>query len=290
VARRYAWMNHNVFDNVKELGETSFKNRIKLNQTFLAADLRICLSGIKIHQDAGYGGGAKAVLPGVSHLSTVEYNHEVILRNTKTAGPVRIFKNEMRLDMIEAARMAKVDFTAQVIYNQKLRPTAVFAGDIVDAHHAGVRLAAKHYCTKTFKNADIVVTNGYPQNAQAFHSQRWIARSVREGGTGVLIVQHPLALDPIHFLNNRLAGRNGVSYFDLTERRRNAPQPKNSQLIVYSQYTDQMQRNNYSKTTKFCDKWSDVLAILQERHKGDSVKVAVYPYGGMQHEEIELDG
>ena len=29
-----------------------------LNQTFLAADLKICLSGIKVHQDAGYGGGA----------------------------------------------------------------------------------------------------------------------------------------------------------------------------------------------------------------------------------------
>lgn len=290
IARRFAWMNHNVFDNVKDVGETSFKNRIKLNQTFLAADLRICLSGIKVHQDAGYGGGAKAVLPGVSHLSTVEYNHGAILRNIKTAGPVRIFKNEMRLDMIEAAKMANVGFTVQVIYNQKLRPTAVFSGDIVDAHHAGVRVAAKHYCTPTFKDADIVVTNGYPQNAQAFHAQRWIARSVREGGTGVLVVQHPLALDPIHYLNNRLAGLRGASYFDLTARRLKSPSPRHSRLIVYSQYTDRMQRNNYSSDTKFCDKWADVVALLQEWHKGDSVKVAVYPYGGMQHEEIELDG
>jgi len=289
IATRYAWMNHNVFDNLKELGETTFKNRVRINRTFLSADLKVCLSGIKVHQDAGYGGGAKAVMPGVAGLSTVEYNHQIILRQIKTAGPVRIFKNEMRLDMIEAARMAKVDFTVQIMYNEKLRPTHIFSGDIVEAHHAGVRVAAKQYCTPTLKDADIVVTNGYPQNAQAFHARRWIQYSVREGGTGVLIVQHPLALDPIHYLNNRVAGLDGSTYFDLTTRRLNGQNPKNTALIVYSKYTDRSQINNYPRNTKFCDQWEDVIKILQSLHKG-SVRVAVYPYGGMQHQEIELDG
>ncbi len=289
VARRFAWVNHNLFANVREVGVTSFKNTIKLNQTFLGADLKICLSGIKIHNDAGYGGGAKAILPGLSCLETIEYNHNVILRRNPTAGPVKVFRNEMRKDMIEAARMAKVDFSVQILYNHKLQPTHVFSGDIVDAHHAGVRVAAKHYSTPTFREADIVVTNGYPQNAQAFHAQRWIARSVREGGTGVLIIQHPLGLDPVHYLNNRTAGRNGSTYYQIAERSRNAPLPKNSSLIVYSQYMDRQQMNTYPRATAFADKWEDVIRILRERHKG-TVRVAVYPYGGMQHEEIELDG
>jgi nickel-dependent lactate racemase len=289
VARRFAWVNHNAFANLKEVGTTSFGNRIQLNQTFLAADLKICLSGIKVHNDAGYGGGAKAVMPGVAWLESVEYNHNVILRNTKTAGPVRVFQNEMRKDMIEAARMARVDFSVQILYNHKLRATHVFSGDIVEAHHAGVRVAARHYRTPTFQNADIVVTNGYPQNAQAYHSQRWIARSVREGGTGVLIIQHPLGLDPVHYLNNRTAGRDGSSYFKTAERRRNAKLPRNSALIVYSQYMDRQQRNTFPRATAFADKWEDVIRLLQERHKG-TPRVAVYPYGGMQHQEIDLDG
>ncbi|MGE5568368.1 MAG: lactate racemase domain-containing protein [Rhodospirillales bacterium] len=289
IARRFPWMNHNVFANVREVGVTSFKNRVRLNQTFLAADLKICLSGIKIHNDAGYGGGAKAVLPGLACLETVEYNHNVLMRGNPTTGPVKVFKNEMRLDMIEAARMAKVDFSVQIMYNHKLQPTHVFSGDIVEAHHAGVRVAAKHYCTPTFKDADIVVTNGYPQNAQAFHAQRWIARSVREGGTGVLIIQHPLGLDPVHYLNNRTAGRNGSTYYQIAERRRNARLPRNSALIVYSQYMDRQQMDTYPRATAFADKWEDVIRILRERHKG-TARVAVYPYGGMQHEELELDG
>ena len=82
----------------------------------------------------------------------------------------------------------------------------------------GCRVAAKTYCTPTLKDADIVVANGYPQNAQAFHGGLWINHSVRDGGTGVLVVQHPLGLDPVHYLNNRLAGLSGATQFDLTSR------------------------------------------------------------------------
>jgi len=289
IALKYAWKNHSCFYGCKEIGTTSFKTVVQVNQDFLGADLKITLSGIKVHYDAGYGGGAKAVLPGLSHIDTIERNHNVLLRQTKTAGPVRIFKNEMRLDMIEAARMAKVDFSVQTMYNEKLRPVHVFAGDIVDAHHAAVRVAAKSDCTETFQNPDIVVSNAYPQNAQAFHGARWLRYSIKPGGTGVLIVQHPLTLDPIHFLNNRSASRSGTSWF-ASRNRMGGGMGQNTGLIVYSQYLSQNLRNNYPATTQFATKWEEVIKMLKERHKGTGVQVAVYPYGGMQHQEIELDG
>ncbi len=292
IAGRYAWLNHDVFDNVKEVGTTTRGNRVLLNQTFLGADLKICISGVKVHQDAGYGGGAKAILPGLAALPTVEYNHTQILTKVRTTGPVRIFHNDMRQDMIEAARMAKVDYTIQILYNQHLQPTRIWGGDIVDAHHAAVRVAAHTYCTPTLADADIVVANAYPQNAQAYHGGLWINYSVREGGTGVLVVQHPLGLDPVHYLNNRLAGRGGATQFDLTARRvygTGGGPRKKVNLIVYSQYLTRNMRNSYRAGTTFCDHWNDVIAKLREWHPGGA-KVAVYPYAGMQHQEIELDG
>jgi hypothetical protein len=296
IARGYAWTNHNAFDNVKETGTTTRGNKVLLNQTFLGADLKICISGIKVHQDAGYGGGAKAVLPGLAALTTVEYNHTQILTKVRTTGPVKIFKNDMRLDMIEAARMAKVDYTFQIMYNDRLCPTRIWAGDIVDAHHAGVRVAAKTYCTPVLKDADIAVANAYPQNAQAFHGALWINYSVRDGGTGVLIVQHPLGLDPVHYLNSRLAGRAGATQFDLTAQRvgniagmaGGSGNARRTNLIVYSQYLTRNMRNNYRTGTFFCDRWEDVITKLRGLHPGDP-RVAVYPYAGMQHQEIELD-
>jgi hypothetical protein len=39
--------------------------------------------------------------------------------------PVKVFRNDMRLDMIEAARVARVDYTVQILYNHRLRPTRI---------------------------------------------------------------------------------------------------------------------------------------------------------------------
>lgn len=286
--RRFTWVNHDTFDNVKDVGQTSFKNRIKINQTFLAADLRVTISGIKVHSFAGYGGGAKAVLPGVAWMDTIEYNHETLARNNKTAGPVKTFKNEPRLDMIEAARMAKVDYSVQIVYNGKRKVCGVFAGDIVEAHHAAVRMANKHYRTPAFQNADVVVVNGYPQNNQATNGMGWVNRSIRDGGTAVLIIQHPEGLSAWHFLHERTTYTGGKNHFELRATRPMAL-PKNSQLIVYSQYLQKQQMDKFPPGTQFAWDWNGVVDHLLARHKADA-RVAVYPYACIQHAEIDLDG
>ena len=289
VADNYAWLNHNVFENVKQVGVTTYGNRIKLNQTFLDADLKVCVSGVKAHEQAGVSGGAKAVLPGLASLDTIEYNHRTILPNTRTAGTFKVFRNEMRLDMIEAARMAKVDFTVQIVIDQRRRPVRVFSGDILAAHQAAARVAANHYVTPSPAHADIVVSNAYPVNNQAFRARWWIDRTLKEGGTGVLIIQHPLGLDPIHWLSARAAGSKGASQYDMMESRRKTRLKPGTGLIVYSQYLTRMMKNAYPPDTRFANDWNEVVKMLRERHKG-SAKVAVLPYGGIQEEETPLDG
>ena len=39
------------------------------------ADLRICLGNIEYHFFAGYSGGAKAIMPGVSTMQAIRKNH-----------------------------------------------------------------------------------------------------------------------------------------------------------------------------------------------------------------------
>ena len=79
-----------------------------------------------------------------------------------------------------------------------------------------------------------------------------------------------------------------MSYYRSTARRVAAPLPRNTGLIVYSQYMNRTLMNNYSSSAQFADKWEDVIRMLRQRHPRDA-RVAVYPYGGMQHQEIELD-
>jgi nickel-dependent lactate racemase len=285
ISRKYAWLNHGIYENVKDVGETSYKNRIKVNPTFLAADVRVTITGIKVHASAGYGGGAKAVLPGVAWIDSVQYNHQTIARKNKTVGPLKVFKNDLRRDMEEAARLAKVDFGVQIVFNGKRKVCGIFAGDIVEAHHAACRAANKHYRTPTFQNADVVVANGYPQNGQAHHGLDWISRSVREGGTGVLIIQYPPGVASWHGLSQRSVGTR--TYFESLVSRP-AESPKHTQLIVYSQYLQKHQMNKYPRNALPAWTWDEVIRLLQNRHK-DAPRVAVYPYSCIQHQEIDLD-
>src|SRR5271157_1125209 len=112
---RFAWQNHNCFDNVKDIGTTSFKNRIKLNQTFLAADFKICISGVKGHEEAGLSGGAKAVMPGVAGIDTIEYNHYVILPTKLKTDP----KNVDLLNKTALTYKATHQFKEAITYFQK---------------------------------------------------------------------------------------------------------------------------------------------------------------------------
>jgi hypothetical protein len=159
----------------------------------------------------------------------------------------------------------------------------------VDAHVAACRVATNHYCTPTFQKADIVVVNSYPLSSQAALSQQWIGRSLGEGGTGVLIVQHPMTLDPVHYVNQFTRGLKIHDYFLQMQSGRGRKLPEGTGLIVYSQYLDRQMMNNYAPETQFAATWAEVIRLLQQRHKRDA-RVAIYPCGGLQHQEIGLEG
>jgi len=75
---RYPWLNHNAWENLADIGRTSRGNRIKVNRHFTQADVRVTISGIKPHKTAGYGGGAKAILPGIAWIESIDYFHRTI--------------------------------------------------------------------------------------------------------------------------------------------------------------------------------------------------------------------
>jgi hypothetical protein len=147
-------------------------------------------------------------------------------------------------------------------------------------------MAVKHYCTARLDNPDIVVYNAYPQVRDASTGGEWVA-SVREGGTGVLVLQHPQGLSAWHYLGEHQRYKGGHTYFDALAAPP-APLPGHVQLIVYSQYLDKQQMVKYPRNTQFAFTWDEVIRQLQARHKGDA-RVAVYPCGPIQHSQTQLD-
>ena len=284
VVENFAWVNHNVWHNLVDVGTTSRGNRIKLNHHFAKADLRITVSGIKGHLRAGYGGGAKAVLPGVAWMDSIAYFHSTIAPSNPSAGLGKVVHNEVRLDMEEAARLADVQFSVQVVYSEHREPVEIFAGDIVTAHRAACRMANGYLRTPAARDADIVVVNAYPQNRQAQNSLSWARLSTRAGGSVVLIAQHPDAISTMHYLKEFLPRRPHWEHVESLGK----PVQQASQLIVFSQYMQKRDVDLISaKHLRLVRSWDDAMALCRKQH-GSSARVAVYPYAGLQHPDVPL--
>ena len=147
------------------------------------------------------------------------------------------------------------------------------------------RAAIKHYYTEAVPNPDIVICNTYPQSTQGGR-YKW-ASTLREGGTLLLILQHPQGLSAMHYWEARRAGIGGKTYLDTVAMPRQ-PLKGNTQVIVYSQYMDKRQMLKFPANTIALSTWEDVVKQLQARYKGDA-RVAVYPYAAIQHMESKLD-
>ena len=288
IVNNFEWVNHNPWENLTEVGKTSRGNRIKVNYLFAGADIRITVSGIKGHGTAGYGGGAKAVLPGVAWMESIEYFHQTITAGgtNPTIGLGKIFENDVRLDMEEAARLADVNFSVQIVYNELRKPIDVFAGDVVTAHHMACRRANGILRTPTVSNADVVVANAYPQNRQALSAMAWARSGLRDGGSAVIIAQHPDAVSTIHFLNERRFHKGQRKWENLEADKKGVQQA--AQLIVFSQYMQKRDINQLSsKGLHLAQTWDEVIALLQKQHRTEA-RVAVYPYVGIQHPDVDI--
>src|SRR3990167_684844 len=89
------------------------------------------------------------------------------------------------------------------------------------------------HLTQEIKSADIVVANTYPQCAQPQSSFPLLNQSVREGGTAVLVMQHPDGMRQIHYLA-RQWGKDYGGHLWMPPNPERALVPAASRLIIFT--------------------------------------------------------
>ena len=177
------------------IGTTSRGTDVKVKNAFLEADLKILLGDVEIHYFAGYGGGRKSVLPGISHYSTIQHNYTKNFFHPM-AKPGVLDGNPMYENMTEAARLAKPDFCLNVVQNARHEIVGAFAGDFDLVLRKGVSLIDKMYKIKVKEKADIVVTaaDGSPHDVNLYQAYKALHLSlnvVKDNGIIILAAQCP---------------------------------------------------------------------------------------------------
>ncbi len=149
------------------------------------ADRLICLGNIEYHYFAGYSGGAKAVMPGVSDLACIRNNHSGMVRAEACAG--RIVGNPVREDIDEVARFRKIDFILNVVLDEHKQILYASSGHWMHAHRDGCGFLDRLYKVRIQDKADIVLVSpgGYPKDINLYQAQKALdnaKHAVRDGG------------------------------------------------------------------------------------------------------------
>lgn len=181
------------------LGKTPYGTPVWVNRYAAAADHVILTGAVVPHTFAGYGGGRKAVLPGISGLSTILANHSRALSDEPGGGthpmarPGVLAGNPVHEDMLAAARLLGPRFIVNFALSEEGEFLGVFAGDLVRAHQKGCAFVSEAFRVETPARGDIVVASrgGFPMDLtfyQAFQSNANARAALREDGDGVLIM------------------------------------------------------------------------------------------------------
>ncbi len=180
-------------DNLVYMGKLPSGGRFILNRIAAETDLLVSEGFIEPHFFAGFSGGRKSVLPGVCARETVMFNHNASFIDHEKARTGVLEGNPVHLDMLHAAKTAKLAFVVNVVINAEHDPIYAVAGDVEKAHEAGVEFL-KQRCKVKAKKADIVISTngGYPLDQNIYQAVKGMTAAeatVKEGGCIIMVAK-----------------------------------------------------------------------------------------------------
>lgn len=269
------------------LGETRRGTPVEILETVASSDLIIATGNIEYHYYAGYSGGAKAVLPGVSSEASVIKNHELMRDPASVTGRL---DSPVRLDMEDAAEIAGLDFILNAVLNGKKEIVQSVAGDFREAHRAGAATVDAMY-RRAVKPAEIVITcaGGRPKDLNLFQAQKALdnaKNAALPGGSIILVAECCEGLGNHVF--ERWA-RDACSAEDCWERFGReyefgghkaaflAQESFRHQLILVSSMPDELVRMCFMQPAKTLD---EALTRARES-QGKDARMLVLPHGNL---------
>ncbi len=280
IVAQYRVLNHDCHGDLVDLGVNVGKVPVRLNAAFMAADFKILLGSVVPHAFAGFSGGAKMVLPGLSNIESIEWTHKAVMMGLRgKAGTLE--GNRFRAEFERVARHAGVQLSINVVVNSKREIAGVFAGDLEAAHRAGANFAREVYATALPDEPfDIVILNAYPkddellqaENAFMFHHTA-PPNYLKEDG--VIVVASACSLG---------MGHHGL--FGVNQRLYRKPSPKgflgNRQLVAFMPgVTSEEFYEVYWEGYSHFREWEEMLAFLHKRYP-NGARVGMLPWGSIQ--------
>ncbi len=181
------------------LSTTPHGTPVSIDRTAAEADLVVCLGAVTHHVMAGFGGGRKSILPGISGRETIFHNHAFSLdaaqlRSNPAIGNGVLKGNPLHEDMCEAAGLVKNLFIVNLVMNAQMQLAAILSGHYLTSWEAACRMVDRIYQVDVPEKADVIVAScgGFPKDISLYQGTKTIDNiesGLKPGGTLILIIE-----------------------------------------------------------------------------------------------------
>ncbi|MHC4715883.1 MAG: lactate racemase domain-containing protein, partial [Planctomycetota bacterium] len=193
------WRDRDAYRQLPTVREGSASIDLWIDRRVVSADLRIVVTSVSPHLQAGFGGGYKMLLPGCARLDSIRHLHlcgvprQPVQQVGQTAS-----ENRMRR-LIEAAGAA-VDaaggrtFGVQYVLDGNDQPAAIAAGDVSACYRMLAKTCAAGCGVLVDAPADVVIANAAPRDYDLWQSFKAVANTcwaVRDNGVLICLARCP---------------------------------------------------------------------------------------------------
>lgn len=177
-------------DAMADIGILPSGAPLLINKIAAQADLLVSEGFIETHFFAGFSGGRKSVLPGISSKVTVLGNHCSAFIDSPYSRTGILENNPIHKDMAAAGRMAGLSFIVNVVIDAEKNIVHAVAGNAEQAHAAGCQFLARYCQVVPQKAADIAISTngGYPLDQNMYQSVKGMTAAEAASKDGGIII------------------------------------------------------------------------------------------------------
>lgn len=197
-------------EELTDLGVTSFGTPILIDSYVAEADKVIITGAVSLHPMAGFGGGHKAVMPGVSGHATIMHNHAIALAPKVGDGCNPLCEtgilegNPLHEDMVEVTKKLDPAFLVNMVFTPEGKLHEVVAGHWYKAWEKGCKDLVAMAGVPIKELADVVFASagGSPKDMNLYQSCKAHMNAVfavKKGGIMILTLECPDIKEPAIF-------------------------------------------------------------------------------------------
>lgn len=201
LAGRFAVLRHDPDDraSLADLGRTRAGTPVRVLEAVRRHDRIVLAGGAGFHYYAGFSGGRKALVPGLSSRETVTRNHLRALRPDGSRHPKaragRLDGNPVHRDMVEGAALVGPDLVVNSVLGDGGGIERLFVGHWRRAHEAACRhLLATRRVRVAPRDLVVASAGGAPADVNLIQSHKAFESgfgALRPGGVFVLVARCP---------------------------------------------------------------------------------------------------